>query len=258
MAARSLAVSALKRLLRAPFVLYRTWKYRENPWERPDVTIQNVVGGEGEWHQVAELALSFLKEAGLQPHHTLLDAGCGPFRVGRLLIDYLDPDCYSGFDGSRRLLTEGRIQVLEKECDMTRKRPRVEHLVIADHGLPLFDTFQQRFDFILFQSVFEVISPARIEAALRSIASVMHPQTKVYATFFLNPFGESWTAPISRPAHGRREKRIVTYQDREWWHHTPEFFHRVCEAIGTIRYVTYHDYPYPVEGVKMAEFHFSR
>jgi cyclopropane fatty-acyl-phospholipid synthase-like methyltransferase len=248
----------MKRLLRAPLSLYRTWKYRENPWDRPDISIQNIVGGEGEWDQVAMLALSFLKEAGLQPHHTLLDAGCGPFRVGRRLIGYLDPECYTGFDGSQRLLTQGRRLVLEKECDLERKRPRIEYLLIDDESVPLFERFQQRFDFILFHGIFEVISPARVEAALRSIASVMHPHTKVYATFFLNPFGESWTAPIRRPAHGRREKMIVTYPDRAWWHHTPEFFQRVCEAIGTIRYVTYHDYHYPVEGMKMAEFHSSR
>jgi hypothetical protein len=28
----------------------------------------------------------------------------------------------------------------------------------------------------------------------------------------------------------------------------------VCETAGTIHYVGYHDYPYPIEGTKMAEF----
>lgn len=244
----------LKRLLRAPKTLYREWKYRNNGWERPDISIQDIVGGAHEWEQVPGLALSFLTQAGLQPHHALLDAGCGPFRVGRLLISYLNPECYAGFDGSRHLLTQGRIQVLEKECDLERKRPRIEHLLIDDRGAPLLERFQRRFDFILFHGVFEVVSPARVEAALRSITSVMHPHTKVYATFFLNPLGDAWTAPISRPAQGRKEHAIVTYQDKECWHHTPGFFQRVCEAIGTIRYVRYHDYHYPVEGVKMAEF----
>lgn len=247
----------VKRLLRAPRTLYRKWKYRDYGWERPDIGIQDIVGGAHEWEQVSKLALSFLTQAGLQPHHALLDAGCGPFRIGRLLISYLDPERYTGFDGSRRLLTQGHLQVLEKECDLERKRPRIEHLLIDDQGVPLYERFQQRFDYIFFHGVFEVISPARIEAALRSIASVMHPHTKVYATFFLNPFGDAWTAPISRPAQARKGKAIVTYPDRECWHHTPEFFQRVCETVGTIRYVTYHDYHYPVEGMKMAEFRWN-
>jgi SAM-dependent methyltransferase len=247
----------LNRLLRAPLTLYRRWKYRRYGWDRPDIGIQDMMGGAREWEEVPAVALEFLTQAGLQPHHALLDAGCGPFRVGRLLISYLDPDRYAGFDGSRRLLTRGRVQVLEKECDLERKRPRIEHLPIDDHAVPLFDRFQQRFDYILFHGVFEVMAPARIEAALRSAASVMHPQTRVYATFFLNPFGDTWTAPITRPAPARKERAVVTYPDRECWHHTPEFFQRVCETAGTIRYVGYHDYPYPVEGTKMAEFRWN-
>jgi SAM-dependent methyltransferase len=247
----------VSRLLRAPGTLYRRWKYRDNGWERPDIDIKDMMGGAREWEEVPQLALSFLTHAGLQPHHALLDAGCGPFRVGRLLIGYLDPGCYTGFDGSRHLLTQGRAQVLEKECDLERKRPCVEHLVIDDQAVPLYERLQRRFDYILFHGVFEVISPARIEAAFRSIASVMHPATKVYATFFLNPFGDAWTAPISRPAQVRKEPAVVTHPDRECWHHTPEFFQRVCGNLGTVRYVGYHDYRYPVEGMKMAEFRWN-
>ena len=244
----------MNRLLRAPATLYRRWKYRNDDWERPDISIQDIVGGAPEWDPVSRLALSFLTDAGLQPHHAVLDAGCGPFRIGRLLINYLDPGCYAGFDGSRHLLRQGRVQVLEKECDLERKRPRIEHLVIGDEGTPLYERFQRRFDCILFHGVFEVIAPGRIEAALRSVAPVMHPQTKVYATFFLNPRGDSWTAPIRRAAQARKEETIVTHPDRAWWHHTPEFFQRVCRTIGTVRYVAYHDYAYPIEGVKIAEF----
>jgi SAM-dependent methyltransferase len=241
-------------LLRAPATLYRRWKYRHYGWDRPDIDIQQMMGGAAEWNSVSELALAFLIDAGLQPHHALLDAGCGPFRVGRLLIGYLDSGGYAGFDGSQRLLTHGRTQVLDAECDLASKRPQIEHVLIGTDPVHLVERFQRRFDYILFHGVFEVMAPLRIEAALRSIASVMHPDTKVYATFFLNPFGDTWTDPITRLAHARKERAVTTYHDRECWHHTPAFFNRVCEDVSTLRYTTCHDYAYPVEGMKMAEF----
>jgi SAM-dependent methyltransferase len=213
-----------------------------------------MMGGAGEWHAASELALSFLIGAGLRPHHAVLDAGCGPFRVGRLLISYLDCGGYAGFDGSERLLARGRVEVLEAECDLAGKRPRIEHVRIGEERVPLFQRFERRFDYILFHGVFECMAPARIEAALCSIMSVMHPDTKVYATFFLNPFGDQWTAPITRLAIARNEAAVTTYSDREYWHHTPEFFARACAKTGNLHFVTCHDYPYPVEGTKMAEF----
>jgi SAM-dependent methyltransferase len=244
----------VNRLLRAPATIYRRWKYRTYGWDRPDIGIQEMMGGAAEWHSVSELAVAFLIRAGLQPHHAVLDAGCGPFRVGRRLISYLDCGGYAGFDGSEQLLTRGRVQVLEAECDLVRKRPRIEHVRIGDHSVSLFERFERRFDYILFHGVFEVMAPVRIEAALGSIISVMHPDTKVYATFFLNPFGDEWTSPITRPAGARNEATVTTYHDRECWHHTPGFFARLCDTVGALHFVTCHDYPYPVEGMKMAEF----
>jgi SAM-dependent methyltransferase len=244
----------MNRLLRAPATIYRRWKYRTYGWDRPDIGIQEMMGGAAEWHSVSELAFSFLLRAGLQPHHAVLDAGCGPFRVGRLLISYLDCGGYAGFDGSERLPARGRLQVLEAECDLAGKRPRIEHVRIGDESVALFQRFERRFDYILFHGIFEVMPPLSIEAALSSIIPAMHHDTKVYATFFLNPFGDEWTGPITRPAAARNEAAVTTYHDRECWHHTPEFFTRVCDKIGTLQFATYHDDPYPVEGMKMAEF----
>lgn len=244
----------MNRFLRAPRTVYLKWKYRNSGWERPDIPIQDIVGGAGEWDLVSTLALSFLKQAGLQPHHTFLDAGCGPFRLGRLLIRYLDPGHYTGFDGSRHLLEQGRAEVLERECDLAAKRPRIEYLVIDERGASLHQRLQGRFDFILFHMVFEALPPSSIEAALRSVASVMHADSRVFATFFLNPFGDAWKEPILRRAQARRESVVVTYPDREYWHHTPDFFERICQRVGTLQCVACHDYHYPVEGVRMAEF----
>ena len=59
---------------------------------------------------------------------------------------------------------------------------------------------------------------------------------------------------MKRLRYGKDDDAIVTFPDKEYWHHTPEFFERLCAEIGTIRFVRYHDFPYAIEGVKMAEF----
>ena len=247
-------VRQLIRVFLMPKAAYFRWKYRENEWERRDIIIQDQVGGLQEWDEVATAGFSFLKNAGLQPHHRLLDAGCGCFRIGRLLIGYLDPGGYSAFDGSEYLLTEGRRQILDRECDLERKQPDIKHLFITDRVVRLFDEFSRQYDVILLHGVFEVVSPARINVFLQSIASVMHPHTKVYATFFLNPFGEEYEAPIRRLRYGKEHRSVLTSPHGEYWHHTPELFQRLCAEIGTIRFVRYHDYQNPLEGMKMAEF----
>jgi len=42
--------------------------------------------------------LDILKTYDLQPHHVVVDYGCGSFRLGKALIDYLEPRRYWGLD----------------------------------------------------------------------------------------------------------------------------------------------------------------
>jgi SAM-dependent methyltransferase len=243
-------ISALLR----PRAWWLQWLHRDNVWERRDLSIEDLVGGAQEWDEVGELAMAFLRDMGLKPDSTVLDAGCGSFRVGWRLINYLEPNKYAAFDGSRYLLEEGAQKVLHKHCDVYRKRPDIRHLFLDDQIVQIGSEVGKRFDFILVHAIFDHLPRARIKVFLQSLASAMHHDTRLFATFFLNPSGESFTRPIRRVRNGVKSGAIWTYTDREYWHHTPAFFERVCGEIGTLRYITYYDYAYPIAGLKMAEF----
>jgi hypothetical protein len=73
---------------------------------------RNLVGGM--WHRMGRLQLDFLKQAGLQPHHRVLDIGCGCLRAGVELIRYLEPNHYYGIDSEKELLNVGYNTELPK------------------------------------------------------------------------------------------------------------------------------------------------
>ena len=45
--------------------------------------------GERIWHEHQQMQLSFLQRRGLRPSSTVLDLGCGPMRLGSVLIPLL-------------------------------------------------------------------------------------------------------------------------------------------------------------------------
>ena len=61
----------------------------------------------GVWDTHGERQLEYLRAQGLQPHHRLVDIGCGPFRAGRHFLDYLDPGNYYGVEANHSLIQAG-------------------------------------------------------------------------------------------------------------------------------------------------------
>jgi hypothetical protein len=60
-------------------------------------------------------AIQFLKEQGLQPHHTFLEVGAGCFRCSVPMIEYLDEGHYFAIDGDRNLLERGLNEVVPEQ-----------------------------------------------------------------------------------------------------------------------------------------------
>ncbi|HSG57260.1 MAG TPA: class I SAM-dependent methyltransferase, partial [Paracoccaceae bacterium] len=67
---------------------------------------RDVVGGR--WEETGRIQMTILREAGLLPHHHLLDIGAGALRLGCKAVPYLEPGHYWATDASRALLLAGR------------------------------------------------------------------------------------------------------------------------------------------------------
>ena len=78
------------------------------------------------WDRQRQFQIAFLKAHGLNPHHILLDYGCGPLRGGIPIIEYLDEGNYYGADISKDALDEAEKELQENELD--HKLPTLTHV----------------------------------------------------------------------------------------------------------------------------------
>jgi SAM-dependent methyltransferase len=139
--------------------------------------------------------LSYMKAVGLQPHHRLLDFGCGTLRTGRYLIDYLDSGRYAGVDISRGAIAASR-DLIANESYLVTKAPQVWR--VAPHeplDLPWVP------DFILCHSVFTHLPRTAAREAFRKLHAVMTPGTTLVFTVFLDgTYGQRTYKDVRYPA----------------------------------------------------------
>ncbi len=143
---------------------------------------------------VSALQFSLLVTLGLREEHFLLDIGCGSLRGGRLFIPYLLPGRYFGVEPEQWLIDDGIKNELGEDI-INVKRPTFYN----DRNFS-FGVFNQKFDFILAQSIFSHAAQKQIEQCLAEVRKVMKPTTIFAANFVegeTNHTGESWVYPGS-------------------------------------------------------------
>ena len=143
--------------------------------------------------------LDYLISQGMEPHHKMLDFGCGAMSAGVHFIAYLDSGCYYGVDVSAKVLEEGIARL--KERDLWKKEPSL-HKFFEDDILKLRNV---SFDFIWAQSVFTHMPPEDIERLVCNLSELMTPNSVFFATF----------------AEGEKNSRQVRYKD---WLYSKDFF----------------------------------
>lgn len=151
--------------------------YRKHTDMRVAVDPHAAVGGQ--WEQLGNLQFEYLRDAGLAPHHSLLDIGCGTLRGGRHFIRYLDANRYTGIDISPAAIDYARELVREESLD--EKRPRL--VLCRDMTFDFCELQRQTFDFILAHSVFTHLMPEHIEECFSHIGTVMTVRTQFFFTF---------------------------------------------------------------------------
>jgi len=130
----------------------------------------------GNWDEAGIKQINFLKEEGLQPYHTFVDVGCGCFRAGRFLIDYLDPSKYFGVEKHKWLVDAGLKQELN---DIQRKqRPNI----VITNNFDFSQFKKTKFDYAIAKSLFTHLTKSKIKECLNNIHPMMKDDGKFYAS----------------------------------------------------------------------------
>lgn len=164
---------------------------------------------------------------GLRAGHRVLDFGCGSLRSGRLLMTYLDPDCYYGVEPNRWLIEDAIRHQIGHDA-LAIKRP------VFDHNDQFrVDHLNADFDFVLAQSIFSHTGRAVAAGCLRQFAAVLKPTGRILATFIEGADDPSptdhWVYPgcvTFRPetigqmiaGAGLRGVRLPWYHPRQTWY----------------------------------------
>lgn len=150
------------------------------------------IGPPQKYDLLSAMQFTLLTALGMREDHTLLDIGCGSLRGGKLSIAYLLPNHYYGIEPEQWLLEQGIESEIGKDF-INLKRPTFSH----DRNFTL-SAFNQKFDFILAQSIFSHTSQAQIKRCLEEAKKVMKPSAIFVATFLegdANYMGEEWVYP---------------------------------------------------------------
>jgi SAM-dependent methyltransferase len=133
-----------------------------------------LVGPIGYWEPLRAYQFGFLKSRGLEPHHTLMDVGCGPLQGGLKSIEHLEPGRYVGMDVNTEPLAEGYKQILEN--DLVHKNPTL----IRTDSFGEEELGPRQFDFFWASQTLYHLSPEYIETLLRVVSRRMKPTSAFY------------------------------------------------------------------------------
>ena len=134
-----------------------------------------MVGRSELWEMKRNFQISFLKRMGLQPHHWLLDLGCGTLRGGIPLIEYLEIGHYYGLEVRAEVLAEARLEL--SDHNLVGKTP---HLIHSECLSSL--ELEQRFDVIWAFAVLIHMSDSVLEQAASLIAHHLRDEGVFYGT----------------------------------------------------------------------------
>ena len=176
----------------------RYYRFIDSEWHRWDIG--------GMWDRLGQLQFDYLVGKGLEPHHHLLDVGCGPLRGGVHFIRYLERGHYFGVEKDPLKLEAGRDVELPL-YGLVEKEPTL--VVMEDFDFP---SLGQRFDYAIAQSVFTHLPINKIIRCVMRMEQALVPGGKFFATFYENP-------------EGKRNLDPVEQKPGLWTHFDQDFFH---------------------------------
>ncbi len=148
--------------------------------------------GKGEFREVGhELLCLLVRHAGLEPHHRVLDAGCGLARVALHLQGYLDDDgSYEGFDVVKDMIKWDRRHVTARDPRFRFHHANIANSMYNPRGRIegedfVFDFPDGEFDLALATSLFTHLQPRAAANYVAELARVIRPGGRAVTTWFL-------------------------------------------------------------------------
>ncbi len=173
----------------------------------------------GLWEEMGLFQLDQLTKLGLQPHHRLLDIGCGSLRGGVRFARWLQPGNYYGHDLHPELIAAG---IAEELVPQNITVPPENFTCNADFD---FSGFVTLFDFALAQSVFSHLPFNSIRLCLARLVPHLRPGGKCYATFFALPDDRPLAVPFQQP------RGPVTLTHRDPYHYYARDMEYACLGL---------------------------
>jgi len=157
-----------------------------------DLHYKAYVGPPKKYDLVGAMQFNLLTSFGLRDYHKLLDIGCGSLRAGKIMIPFLRKGNYYGVEPNKWLIEDGIKYELGEEI-ISLKSPSFSYSSEFE-----FQTFHEKFDFLIAQSIFSHSSSNQIDKCLKEAKAVMKENGFFLATFVLgmnNYTGTEWTYP---------------------------------------------------------------
>ncbi len=173
----------------------------------------------GFWEELGKLQIDFLIEHGLEPHHKLIDIGCGSLRGGIPFIRYLDKGNYYGLDINQSLLDAARVEILEENLEY--KEPNL----LLDDKFKL-SLFEQKFDYAVAVSLFTHLPMNYIIRCLVKMSEVLSEKGHFFATYFEAP------APAHLKPITHTPGEITTHFDKDPFHYSCKDFNWMAKQAG--------------------------
>jgi SAM-dependent methyltransferase len=192
----------------------RYYRYFKADWHRW------ALDRNGRWEALGRDQLDFLVSEGLQPHHYLLDIGCGPLRAGVQFLSFLEPGHYFGIDKDAARLAAGR-EVELRRYGVADRKPVLE--AMDDFG---FERLNQPFDYAIAQSVFPHLNLNQIIRCVMNVEKVLKPGGRFYATFYENPAGKYDLDDIEQ------KPTVITHLDRDNFHYDFGTFEWIADGTS--------------------------
>ncbi|MCP4443321.1 MAG: class I SAM-dependent methyltransferase [Aureispira sp.] len=147
--------------------------------------------GSGDFIAQGKKVVTQMRQYGdLQPHHSILDVGCGIGRVAVPLTDYISNEgSYHGFDIMQQGIDWCKKNISSKYSNFYFKHASLQNDLYTLEGKDAaqfkFPYKDDCFDFVVLNSVFTHMIPSQFENYLSEIYRVLKFGGRCYATFFI-------------------------------------------------------------------------